>query len=69
MKELNIDERLAICRKCPIYKEGRCNNKLWINPDTDEVSISQKIGYVRGCNCLMSVKAKNPHNHCVAGKW
>ena len=69
MRGLSTDERLAICRKCPIYNAGRCNSKLWLNPDTNDVSTYAKIGYIRGCNCLMSVKAKNPNNHCIAGKW
>lgn len=69
MKELNTNERLAICHKCPIYNQGRCNSKLWINPDTDEISTYARIGFIRGCNCLIGVKAKNPLNHCVAGKW
>ena len=69
MREQNIDERLAICNRCPIYNNGRCNSNLWINPDTDEVSTYSKPGYVRGCNCLMRVKAANINNHCVAGKW
>lgn len=72
MSVLSIDERLAICDRCPIYTPrdgGRCNSNLWINPDTNEVSATAKIGYVRGCNCIISVKARNPHNHCVAGKW
>ena len=69
MKELNINERLAICRKCPIYNNGRCNSKLYLNPNTNEVSTYPKTGYIRGCNCIMTVKAKNPYNHCIAGKW
>lgn len=69
MKELNIEERLKICQRCPIYTNGRCNSNLWINPDTNEVSSTSKPGYVRGCNCLISIKAKNKNNHCVAGKW
>jgi len=69
MKEYSTEERLAICNKCPIYSNGRCNHDLWIDPETDEVSTYSKIGYVRGCNCLISIKAKNQFNHCVAGKW
>ena len=69
MKEFNIEERLAICRKCPIFNHGKCNSNLWINPNTNEVSTYARIGYVRGCNCIISIKAKNPINHCVAGKW
>ena len=69
MKEFSIDERLAICRKCPIFNNGKCNSNLWLNPDTDEVSTYAKIGYIRGCGCILNVKTKNPHNHCIAGKW
>ena len=69
MKGFSIKERLEICNKCPIYNNGRCNSNLWINPNTDEVSTYAKIGYIRGCNCLMSVKVKNQNNHCIAGKW
>lgn len=64
-----IDERLDICNKCPIYSNKRCNSNLWINPDTDEISTYAKIGYIRGCNCIVSIKARNKYNHCVAGKW
>ena len=69
MKGLNIDERLAICKKCPIFNNGKCNSNLWMNPDTDEVSTYARIGYIRGCGCILNVKAKNPSNHCIAGKW
>ena len=70
MKKFSIDDRLAICKKCPIYTfDGRCNSNLWINPDNDDVSTYRRTGYVRGCNCFMPVKAKNSNNHCVAGKW
>jgi hypothetical protein len=71
MSELNIEDRLAICNKCPIYAPSskRCNSSLWINPDTDEVSTYAKVGYIRGCNCIIPIKARNSFNHCVAGKW
>ena len=69
MKEYSIEERLAICSKCPIYNNGRCNSNLWINPNTDEVSTYARIGFVRGCNCYIKIKARNIYNHCIAGKW
>lgn len=69
MKEFSIEERLAICNNCPIFNQGRCNSKLWINPNTDDVSPYPKNGYIRGCNCIIAVKARNPNNHCIAGKW
>ena len=69
MSVLSIEERLAICRKCPLYSNDRCNSRLWLNPDTNEVSTYARPGFVRGCNCVMKFKARNPNNHCVAGKW
>lgn len=67
----NIDERRKICEECPIFNPtlGTCNPKLWINPDTDEVSTQAKAGYIRGCNCHVLLKLRNLNNHCVAGKW
>ena len=69
MRESNINDRLEICKKCPIYTNKRCNSSLWINPNTDEVSTYAKAGFVRGCGCFVEVKARNRNNHCVARKW
>ena len=69
MSVLSINDRLEICDKCPIYTNGRCNSSLWLNPETNEVSTYSKPGYVRGCNCVIKIKARNFHNHCIAGKW
>lgn len=67
----NINDRMRICNECPIYSpsNGRCNSRLWINPETDEVSTKPKAGFIRGCNCVVRVKMKNLNAHCVAGKW
>ena len=67
----NIEQRKEICLKCPIYSSftQKCNPKLWINPDTDDVSTKPKAGYIRGCNCHVLIKLRNLNNHCVAGKW
>ena len=64
----NIEERKKICFMCPIYEASRqrCNPKLWINPDTNEVSIIPKAGFIRGCGCFIMVKMKNLNNHCIA---
>ena len=71
MQELNTDERMEICKKCPIFKPSNktCNSNLYLNPDTDEVSTTAKIGYIRGCGCNLSFKTRNRNNHCIAGKW
>lgn len=65
-------ERLKVCYSCPIYSYdlgGRCNNKLWLNPNTGDVSTVQKAGYVRGCNCRLNAKTRLINEQCPAGKW
>ena len=71
MRVQNIEERRKICEACPIYHpvKGICNPKLWLNPNNNDVSTSPKTGYIRGCNCAVMIKMRNPNNHCVAGKW
>ena len=71
MRVQNIDERRKICEACPILNptKGVCNPKLWINPDTDEVSMTPKAGFIRGCNCAVFIKMRNINAHCIAGKW
>ena len=71
MQELNTEERMRICEKCPIFKpsDKTCNSNLWINPDTNSVSTYPKSGYIRGCGCQIQIKIKNRNNHCIAGKW
>ncbi len=68
---LNIEERLKICKECPIFSPNRgiCNPKLYLNPETNEVTTVSKTGYVKGCGCAIYFKAKNINNHCNAGKW
>ena len=67
----NIDERKKICESCPIFNSsmGTCNSKLWLNPNTNEVSITAKSGFIRGCGCHVYIKMRNLLNHCIAGKW
>ena len=71
MNVLSTEERLQICSECPIYNASKsmCNPLLWINPKTNEISARAKSGYIKGCGCLIKVKAKNPLSHCIAGKW
>ena len=46
-----------------------CNNKLWLNPITKDVSLDKKDGYVRGCGCVLSAKTRLPNAVCPANKW
>ena len=67
----NIEERKKICQNCLIFEPNRkvCNPKLYLNPDTNEISLVPKAGFIRGCNCAVFIKMRNLNNHCVAGKW
>ena len=67
----NIEERKKICEQCPIYSPSRgvCNPKLWLNPNTGDVSTSAKAGYIKGCGCHVLIKMRTLTNHCIAGKW
>lgn len=72
-----FEKRLEICRSCPLGLEtGRgliCNPKLYINKE-DKTSVSNipKIGYVRGCSCLLlssnGGKLKQDFAKCIVGK-
>ena len=46
-KELS-DSRMKICRICPLFLNklgGICNNRLWLNVNTGDVSVTKKEGY------------------------
>lgn len=68
------NERLEICRACPLGLETSrglvCNPKLYINKE-DKASVSKfpKIGYVRGCSCSITHKARHEHSKCIINKW
>ena len=67
------EERLSICRKCPLIKESSfgpiCDSNKWINPRTGEVSDTPKLNYKRGCACRLNAKTRLIHNHCIILKW
>ena len=71
MNVQNIEQRKKICEECGIFNPSTelCNPKLWINPETNEVSIHPKTGYIKGCGCHITIKMRNLNNHCIAGKW
>jgi hypothetical protein len=75
---LNVNEelaekRLAICEACPLGIQTSlgliCNNNLWINPETEEISTYSRSGYVRGCGCRLAAKTTLEDNHCIINKW
>ena len=64
--------RLKICYSCPLYSSkfgGMCNNKLWLNVNTGDVSSIQKPGYKRGCGCRLQAKTRLPNAVCPLNKW
>lgn len=66
------EERLKVCYSCPLYSTkfgGLCNSRLWLNPNTGDVSTTKQEGYKRGCGCKLSYKVKNVDNKCPVGKW
>lgn len=66
------EERLKICYYCPLYSTkfgGLCNSRLWLNPNTGDVSTTKQEGYKNGCGCKLSYKVKNIDSKCPLGKW
>lgn len=75
LKDLNkevSEKRMKICRACPLYTikfGGTCNSKLYLNPNTGEVSPFPKNGFIKGCGCVLQKKTLDPIGGCPAGKW
>lgn len=70
-KELS-ENRLKICHKCPLYSTklgGLCNNKLWLNVETGDVSSTAKKGYKNGCGCRLYAKTRLANAVCPLNKW
>lgn len=73
----NINEdisknRLKICYRCPLYSNklgGICNNRLWLNRNTGDVSVIMKPGYIKGCGCRLRSKTRLPNAKCPVDKW
>ena len=64
--------RLKICYSCPLYTArlgGICNNKLWLNVNTGDVSTKPKEGYKNGCSCRLLAKTRLANAKCPVGKW
>lgn len=48
---------------------GICNPNLYIHPDTEDVSINPKDGYVKGCGCRLQAKTRLIEAKCIINKW
>lgn len=72
--ELLEEQRINICRNCPLYKETVlgpiCNNK-WLDLDTGEVfenRIDNK-NMIKGCKCRLESKTRLEKAKCPASYW
>lgn len=66
-------ERIKICKECKLYKEHStfgmiCNNRLYLNPNTNEISKSAKNGFKKGCGCLLASKTRVISAKCPINK-
>ena len=67
------EERLKICEKCKLMTMTsdygpRCDSSKYLNLETGEVSRIPRQGWIRGCNCVLRYKVRDPNARCVAGK-
>jgi hypothetical protein len=67
-------KRLEICRDCKLWKDDKvfgevCNSKLYLNPKTNDISITKIKGYIKGCGCLLELKTRVPKATCIIKKW
>lgn len=72
INEAMSETRMRICKTCPLYSNslgGICNNKLWIDPETEDISFEKQPGYKRGCGCVLSFKTSVASEKCPIGKW
>ena len=69
-----FQKRVDICRQCKLHKIDSifgetCNSKLYLNPLTDETSISPKSGFFNGCGCVLASKCRVPQAKCPLSRW
>ena len=70
-KELS-DSRMKICYICPLFLNkfgGICNNRLWLNVNTGDISVNKKEGYNNGCGYRLLNKTRLPNDEYKLKKW
>ena len=71
--EKYVENRIEICKKCALARSTefglKCDDRKWLDVANNVASFFKKNGWIHGCGCICNIKAKNPNNHCVAGKW
>lgn len=73
-EEILHKKRIVICKECGLYnKDGvfgpECNNKIFLNPITNEISNIPKSGFYKGCSCVLSSATRVIDKKCPVGKW
>jgi hypothetical protein len=74
-KEVDLyNERIKICKECKLYLATGivgpiCNPNLYLNTKTNEISKTAKIGFKRGCGCLLASKTRVKETKCLLNKW
>lgn len=73
-KEELYNERINICRSCKLLAVDNifgpiCNSRLYVNPETNEVSKVDKPGFTNGCGCVLNSKCRVPEAKCPLGRW
>lgn len=84
LEEKLFEERIKICRKCPLYeinafgegcsndwiKHDELNLKLKnINEDYFNSYVNKNEKSIRGCGCRLQAKARNIENTCPHKLW
>jgi hypothetical protein len=64
-----ISIRQEICKACPLNKNDICNSSLYLNKETNQISLVPKEGFKNGCGCYLPAKIKNEYSHCPLVKW
>jgi hypothetical protein len=72
-QESLFNKRIKICEKCKLYIDHPtfgplCNNRLFINPITDEISNTKKEGFKKGCGCILRSKTRVVNAKCPINK-
>lgn len=66
------NRRMPICRKCPLYSEGKmgpmCDAKKCID-ENEVVSSYPGNGKICGCGCYIEKKTRVKNSKCVRGLW
>lgn len=64
-------KRLSVCSRCPLFEKdiNVCSPRLWMDPKTLDTSHVSKPGYKKGCGCLVTRKAYQPHAKCPLDLW